>query len=68
MVITFDKHPREVLHADYQPQLLTTLDERLRLLERTGVDSVAVLHFDDTLSRLSARGFMGEARWAWKWC
>ena len=60
MVITFDRHPREVLHADYQPQLLTTLDERLRLLERTGVDSVAVLHFDESLSKLSAREFMGE--------
>lgn len=60
MVITFDKHPREVLHADYQPQLLTTLDERLRLLERTGVDIVAVLHFDETLSRLSAWEFMAQ--------
>lgn len=60
MVITFDKHPREVLHADYQPQLLTTLDERLQLLERTGVGIVVVLHFDAAMSKLSARAFMHD--------
>ena len=32
MAITFDKHPRQVLNADYQPQLLTTLDDKLKLL------------------------------------
>ena len=36
MIITFDQHPREVLHADYQPRLLTPLQEKLYLLERTG--------------------------------
>ena len=24
MVITFDKHPREVLRSDYQPQMLSS--------------------------------------------
>lgn len=60
MIITFDQHPREVLHADYQPRLLTTLQEKLYLLERTGVDVVAVVHFDAALSRLSAREFMHD--------
>lgn len=60
MVITFDVHPREVLHADFQPQLLTTLAERLRLLEHTGVDAVAVLHFDEAMAELSAQAFMRD--------
>ena len=60
MIITFDQHPREVLHADYQPRLLTPLQEKLYLLERTGVDVVAVLHFDVALSQLSARDFMHD--------
>lgn len=60
MIITFDQHPREVLHADYQPRLLTPLQEKLYLLERTGVDVVAVLHFDAALSQLSARDFMHD--------
>lgn len=60
MVVTFDKHPREVLQSSYQPQMLTTLPERLALLERTGVDIVAVLHFDVALSQLTAHAFMHD--------
>lgn len=58
MVITFDRHPRQVLHADYVPQLLSTLDMKLRRLEATGVDRVVVLGFDRQMASLSARDFM----------
>lgn len=57
-IITFDRHPREVLHQDYQPGLLTTLDSKLTLLQRTGVDRVVVLRFDETMAQLSAKDFM----------
>lgn len=58
MVITFDRHPREVLQSDYQPQMLTTLNTKLRLLHETGIDRVEVLHFTRQLAALSARLFM----------
>lgn len=60
LVITFDHHPREVLGQDYQPRLLTTLDEKLRRLQSTGIDDVAVLHFDRAMSRLTACEFMQQ--------
>ena len=60
MVITFDRHPRQVLQDDYQPALLTTTDEKLQLLEETGIDTVAVLHFDRAIASLSARDFMEQ--------
>ena len=60
MVITFDRHPRQVLQDDYQPALLTTTDEKLQLLEETGIDTVAVLHFDRVMASLSARDFMEQ--------
>ena len=60
MVITFDRHPREVLQSDYQPQMLTTLNTKLRLLRETGVDRVEVLHFTRELAALSAREFMAQ--------
>lgn len=60
VVITFDRHPRQVLHADYQPELLTTLDGKLRLLSQTGIDITVVLHFDEQLAQLSAREFMHD--------
>ena len=60
MVITFDRHPRQVLQDNYQPALLTTTDEKLQLLEETGIDTVAVLHFDRAMASLSARDFMEQ--------
>lgn len=60
MVITFDEHPRRVLGSDFQPLLLTTLDEKCRLLRQTGIDRTEVLHFDLQLASLSARQFMGD--------
>lgn len=59
-VITFDRHPREVLQTDYQPDLLSTLDEKLLLLSKTHVDNTVVLHFDSFLAALMAHDFMRD--------
>lgn len=60
LVITFDKHPRQVLHSDYIPQLLSTLSEKKALLEATGIDRLEVLPFTPELSRLTALQFMQQ--------
>ena len=60
LVVTFDRHPRQVLQPDWHPQLLTTFDERLALLEQTGIDRCAVLPFSPALAALSARDFMRQ--------
>ena len=59
-VITFDRHPREVLQTDYQPDLLSTLNEKLLLLSKTHVDNTVVLHFDASLAALTAHDFMRD--------
>ncbi len=59
-VITFDRHPRQVLGSDYQPQLLTTIDEKLERLALTGVDNCVVLSFTPALASLSAHDFMTQ--------
>lgn len=59
-VITFDRHPRQVLHSNYVPQLLTTLDNKLLLLSKTGIDNAAILPFDEATARLSAFDFMKQ--------
>jgi len=58
MVISFDQHPRQVLRKDYRPRLLTTPDEKLLLLSKTGIDCTAMLHFDTAMAALSAQEFM----------
>ena len=60
MVVTFEQHPRQVLHSGWCPQLLSTLDEKVELLSQTGVDCVSVLRFDETMAALSARDFMHD--------
>lgn len=60
LVVTFDRHPRQVLRQDYQPELLSTLDTKLLLLSKTGVDTTALLHFDQELASLSAHDFMAH--------
>lgn len=57
-VVTFDRHPREVLHSDYRPQMLSTLDEKVALLGETGVDNCVVLPFTGRLASLTAHDFM----------
>jgi riboflavin kinase/FMN adenylyltransferase len=59
-VITFPEHPRAVLHADYQPKLLNSLDEKLEQLETTGVDYCILLPFTEELSKLSAQQFIQQ--------
>ena len=58
MVITFDQHPREVVQTDWKPQLLTTFEERMRLLAETGIDYCVVLPFTQEMAALSAGDFM----------
>lgn len=60
MVITFARHPRQVLQTDWQPQLLSTIDEKRELLRQTGIDRVEVLQFDVAMSELSAHDFMQQ--------
>ena len=59
-VVTFERHPRQVLSTDWHPQLLTTLDEKAALLAATGVDQLVVLTFDAEMAALSAYDFMRD--------
>ena len=60
MVITFERHPRQVVQKDWQPELLTTLEEKIRLIEKAGIDVLVVLRFDSEMAGLSAFDFMDK--------
>lgn len=57
-LITFPKHPRQVIQTDFCPQLLSTSEEKIELLGTTGVDYCILLPFTPALSLLSAYDFM----------
>lgn len=45
-VLTFDPHPMAVMAPDHAPRLLTTIEQRIEILEYLGVDTVGVLPFE----------------------
>ena len=60
MVITMDCHPKTIVKTDYVPCLLTTTEERISLLKKSGIDHVEVLSFDHEMARMDAPTFMRE--------
>jgi riboflavin kinase/FMN adenylyltransferase len=60
-LVTFDRHPAEVVRPESAPRLLTTLEQRIELLDATGdLDLCWVLPFDDTRSKEAAEDFVRE--------
>ena len=57
-LITFPIHPRKVMDAAYKPELLTSSDEKIKLLEATGIDYCFALDFTSEVSHLTAYDFM----------
>jgi len=59
--VTFDRHPAEVVRPESAPKQLTTLEQRLELLDATGyLDTCLVLTFDETRSKEPAEDFVRE--------
>ncbi len=57
-LITFEPHPRCVLDPANCPQSITTLQERLALIEAAGIEHAVVLRFDRELAALSPQDFV----------
>lgn len=57
-VVTFDRHPAQVIRPASAPLLLTDLDQKLELLAATGVDYVLVVRFDEARAAESAEHFV----------
>ena len=59
VIITFEPHPRIVLlPLDHGLQLLSTLNEKINLLEKVGIDHLIILPFTKEFSRLSSEQFI----------
>ncbi|WP_114984189.1 bifunctional riboflavin kinase/FAD synthetase [Cyclonatronum proteinivorum] len=61
VLVTFNPHPREVLHGGHNTVgLLTTLEERAEILHQSGVDQMVVIPFDRDFSLLSSEEFIKD--------
>lgn len=59
-VVTFDRHPASVVRPETAPKLLCDLDQKLELLESTGVDLAVVIRFDEERAAETAEEFVQE--------
>jgi riboflavin kinase / FMN adenylyltransferase len=59
-VVTFDRHPASVVRPESAPLLLCDLEQKLELLETTGVDVVVVITFDELRAAETAEDFVQE--------
>jgi riboflavin kinase/FMN adenylyltransferase len=54
VVITFHPHPRNIVGDTSGVKLLTTLQEKISLLEKENIDHLVIIPFDDEFSNLLA--------------
>lgn len=58
-IITFNPHPRLIIHPDDKSlRILTTLNEKISLLEKERVDHLIVVPFTKEFSLLSAKDYL----------
>jgi riboflavin kinase/FMN adenylyltransferase len=60
VLVTFDRHPAAVLAPARKPPAVATLAQNLAMFERLGVPVCLVLHFDRSLSNVTAQQFLDE--------
>lgn len=58
VALTFNPHPRTVIRPGIAVTYLTSLEERIELLQALGLDAVGVLAFTSELAQLSPRDFL----------
>ena len=64
IVITFEPHPQKILHPERRPfYLLTTLEEKLKLIEALGIDAVILIEFTPEFAKTSAEAFVQDILW-----
>ncbi len=61
VVVTFNPHPRLVLSENHEGlTFLTTMEEKKRLLEETGIDHLIIIEFNEHIRNMGACEFVRE--------
>jgi len=59
-VLTFDPHPSKIVAPERAPHLLTTIDQRLSLMQNEQIEQVLVLPFTPAVAALSPEEFVSQ--------
>lgn len=60
IVITFDPHPRKLIYPNQSMHLLTSLDRKIALIQKTGIDHIVVVPFTHAFAALTAEAYISE--------
>ncbi|MBU1744171.1 MAG: bifunctional riboflavin kinase/FAD synthetase [Proteobacteria bacterium] len=64
LVISFEPHPKMVLHPERRPfYLITSPEEKIRLLAEMGIDALILIPFSLDYARTTAEAFVREILW-----
>ena len=59
-VLTFDPHPTKLVAPARAPRLLTTPEQRARLIEELGIDEILILPFTAEIAKLTPEEFVRD--------
>src|SRR5713226_4522599 len=60
VAMTFSPHPMRVLAPQRPLRLISTVEQKIRLLEKAGIDLIFLAHFDSAFSELSPEDFIDK--------
>lgn len=61
VIITFHPHPRKIVSSEFMGiRLITTIEERISLLEKIGIDHLVVVPFTDVFANQSAAEYIRD--------
>jgi len=58
VLVTFDPHPIEIINPKAHPSILTSINLKVHIIERLGVDFVLVINFDKDFASMPANKFV----------
>lgn len=60
VIITFHPHPRKIVRPNEHLQLINTLDEKIELLEKTGIDHLVIVPFNHSFANQTADEYISN--------
>ena len=60
LIMTFFPHPRMILQKSNEIKMIDTIDEKIHLLEKMGIDNLIIHPFDDNFSKIRAKEFVED--------
>ena len=64
VVITFEPHPKMILHPEIRPfYLITSIEEKIERIADTGIDGLVLIRFTREFSQTTAKDFICSILW-----